>query len=120
KVAIPKVAIPKEDWEQSQEIPSEAFDSLINNETVETKIDIVNKKFPRSSLKTAAEITAATTPDGIPVDRFEEGDIVMHPTYGNGTIASVEGRGVRRMARVTFGDGSSRSFQLSKCRLTYP
>ncbi|MEQ1830895.1 MAG: UvrD-helicase domain-containing protein, partial [Pirellula sp.] len=32
KVAIPKVAIPKEDWEQSQEIPSEAFDSLINNE----------------------------------------------------------------------------------------
>jgi hypothetical protein len=53
------------------------------------------------------------------VDRFEEGDVVYHPNYGRGTISSVEGRGLRRMARVTFGESDSKSFQLSKSKLSF-
>ena len=59
------------------------------------------------------------TPEGIPVDRFEAGDRVLHPSYGPGTITSVDGLGVRRMARVVFLEGDAKSFQLSKSHLTF-
>jgi len=82
-------------------------------------LESLNRKIPMGALKTAAQVTAATTQDGIPVDRFEAGDMVVHPSYGVGTIMSVEGRGLRRMARVVFSDGDSKSFQLSKAHLTF-
>jgi DNA helicase-2/ATP-dependent DNA helicase PcrA len=127
-----------EEWEVSQEIPdSQTPDRLLFREEdsddlqavedmptglvdINKKLERLNKRLPQAGLKTAAQITTATTPDGIPVDRFEAGDVVMHPLYGNGTIASVEGRGLRRMARVTFSDGNSKSFQLSKSKLSLP
>ncbi|MFY8199898.1 MAG: 3'-5' exonuclease, partial [Pirellula staleyi] len=133
---------PKEEWEGSQEPPGGVVDENADDndvvfqdfslrvfsdeetpmglDDISKKLDRLNKQLPRGGLKTAAQITVTTTPDGIPVDRFEEGDIVMHPTYGQGTISSVEGRGMRRMARVTFQEGDSKSFQLSKSKLSYP
>jgi DNA helicase-2/ATP-dependent DNA helicase PcrA len=103
-----------------QENPDIPFDSLIDNEEAGSKIETINKLFPRSNLRSAAEMQSITTPDGIPVDRFEEGDCVLHPEYGSGTIASVDGAGTRRMARVQFRDGKTRSFQLNKSKLSYP
>ena len=127
----------KEEWDVSQEPPSAADENDVvfqdisprnfpeeeipmGLDDISKKLSRINKQLPLGGLKTAAQIAATTTPDGIPVDRFEEGDIVMHPTYGQGTISSVEGRGMRRMARVTFHDGDSKSFQLSKSKLSYP
>lgn len=86
--------------------------------TFAKKLESLNRKIPMGALKTAAQVTAATTPGGIPVDRFEAGDMVVHPSYGSGTITSVEGRGLRRMARVAFLEGEPKSFQLSKAHLT--
>ena len=127
----------QEEWEISEELPenqgennvvfrdlgpmdSPIEESPMGLDAISKKLERLNKQLPRGGLKTAAQVAVTTTADGIPVDRFEEGDIVVHPKYGNGTISSVEGRGLRRMARVTFHDGDSKSFQLSKSRLTYP
>ena len=127
----------KEEWDVSQEPPNVADENDVvfqdisprnfsedeipmGLDDISKKLTRLNKQLPLGGLKTAAQIAVTTTPDGIPVDRFEEGDIVMHPTYGQGTISSVEGRGMRRMARVTFQDGDSKSFQLSKSKLSYP
>ncbi len=126
------------DWEVSQEsavtssdmdvllddlgdddVPAAASSSSKELGTFAKKLESLNRKIPTGALKTAAQVTAAMTPDGIPVDRFEAGDMVMHPSYGPGTIMSVEGRGLRRMARVVFLEGESKSFQLSKARLTF-
>ena len=82
------------------------------------KLESLNRKIPIGAIKTAAQVTAAMTPGGIPVDRFEAGDRVVHPSYGLGTITSVEGRGLRRIARVVFLQGEPKSFQLSKAHLT--
>ena len=87
--------------------------------TFAKKLESLNRKIPMGALKTAAQVTAVVTPGGIPVDRFEAGDMVVHPSYGPGTITSVEGRGLRRMARVVFLEGESKSFQLSKAQLTF-
>ncbi len=131
------IQAPIEEWEVSQEVPDEfpGNDLVFNDlgpidppveqdipmglDAISKKLERLNKQLPKGGLKTAAQVAAATTLDGIPVDRFEEGDIVMHPSYGRGTISSVEGRGLRRMARVTFGGGDSKSFQLSKSKLSF-
>jgi DNA helicase-2/ATP-dependent DNA helicase PcrA len=84
---------------------------------ISSKLAKLNKQLPYGGLKTAAQVAVATTMNGIPVDRFQEGDRVIHPTYGQGTIRSVEGKGLRRMARIVFADGQSKSFQLSKSKL---
>lgn len=84
---------------------------------ISKKLARLSKQLPGGGLKTATQIAAATTTNGIPVDRFQEGDRVRHLTYGEGTIRSVEGKGLRRMARIVFADGESKSFQLSKSKL---
>ncbi len=125
------------DWEASQEsiVQAEEMDVLLDDHVDDEipatipftpselgvfakKLESLNRKIPLGSLKTAAQVTAAMTPGGIPVDRFEAGDMVVHPSYGPGTITSVEGRGLRRMARVVFLEGEAKSFQLSKAHLT--
>ena len=114
------------DWEVSPE-PDESNDGIdvllddvgndeapnssrsVPNEfgTFAKKLESLNRKIPMGALKTAAQVTAATTPGGIPVDRFEEGDMVVHPSYGSGRITSVEGRGLRRMGpRCVLGRGA--------------
>ncbi len=123
------------DWEGSQESleSTEEMDILLDGMggdsqpstakplelgTFAKKLEGLNRKIPVGALKTAAQVTVAMTPHGIPVDRFEAGDSVIHPAYGTGTIVSVEGRGLRRMARVVFTEGESKSFQLSKAHLS--
>ena len=100
------------------ELPS-AAEATKELGTFAKKLESLNRKIPGSALKTAAQVTAVLTPSGIPVDRFEAGDMVVHPSYGVGTITSVDGRGIRRMARVVFLEGESKSFQLSKALLSF-
>jgi DNA helicase-2/ATP-dependent DNA helicase PcrA len=71
--------------------------------------------FPR--LHTGSEIIAAATLAGVPVDDFEAGMRVRHPSYGQGTILSTEGFGPKRMVRIDFDQGDRKSFQLSKSPL---
>jgi len=65
-------------------------------------------------LKTGSSIGASTTLAGTPVDQFENGTRISHPRYGLGSILSVDGFGPKRMARITFDSGETKSFQLSK------
>jgi DNA helicase II / ATP-dependent DNA helicase PcrA len=89
-------------------------------EDIMKKLSRGGRQIPSSGLKTAAQVTAATTLNGVPVDRFEEGDLVLHADYGQGTISSVEGRGARRMARITFSNGDAKSFRLSNSPIGFP
>ena len=106
------------DDQDSQEIPATIPFAPIEFGGFAKKLESLNRKIPIGAIKTAAQVTAAMTPAGIPVDRFEAGDRVVHPSYGPGTITSVEGRGLRRIARVVFLQGEPKSFQLSKAHLT--
>jgi DNA helicase II / ATP-dependent DNA helicase PcrA len=122
-----------EEWEESQEVVGSEdvifrdldadMGSSIDSEQpagleqISKKLARLNKQIPQGGLKTALQVSCATTLNGIPVDRFQAGDHVLHPTYGNGSISSVEGKGLRRMARVVFSEGESKSFQLSKSKL---
>jgi DNA helicase II / ATP-dependent DNA helicase PcrA len=80
------------------------------------------KKLPPSlaGLKSGAELTAATTLAGIPVDFFESGTRITHPRYGLGFILSVDGFGPKRMAKIEFDNGDTKSFQLSKSPIDLP
>ena len=108
-----------DDLGDDDEVASSAAKTIDEPGTFAKKLESLNRTIPVGALKTAAQVTAVVTPGGIPVDRFEAGDMVVHPSYGAGTITSVEGRGLRRMARVVFLEGESKSFQLSKAQLSF-
>lgn len=76
----------------------------------------VNQQLPRS-LKAASQIASASTLKGTSVEDFYNGCRVMHPTYGEGLVLSLDGRGPKTVARVVFSDGESKSFQLNKSPL---
>lgn len=65
-------------------------------------------------LKTGSSIGASITLAGTPVDHFENGTRISHPRYGLGKVLSVDGFGPKRMARIYFDSGETKSFQLSK------
>jgi hypothetical protein len=68
-------------------------------------------------MKTASELGSSVTLTGTPVDVFEAGMRVSHPRYGFGAILSVDGFGPKKMARIEFDEGDTKSFQLSKAPL---
>jgi DNA helicase-2/ATP-dependent DNA helicase PcrA len=132
----PRSTSQAEEWEDSQEMqnPSDPDDVVFQDfsetqdispdddapqglDAISKKLARLSRQLPGEGLKTAAQVAAATTMNGVPVDRFQEGSLVNHATYGQGTIRSVEGKGLRRMARIVFADGESKSFQLSKSKL---
>ena len=55
-----------------------------------------------SQLKTGAEMLSRPT---VPLTAYQEGTVVRHEQYGEGTIVAVSGRGPKRTARVLFDDG---------------
>jgi len=98
-------------------------DTPIENPVSNTTLNAsTGKKFPPSlaGLKSGSELTAATTLAGIPVDFFESGTRITHPRYGLGFILSVDGFGPKRMAKIQFDNGDTKSFQLSKSPVDLP
>ncbi|MFN7625896.1 MAG: hypothetical protein ACK5PZ_03625, partial [Pirellula sp.] len=81
-----------------------------------TKLLAINHQLPRG-MKTASELGSSVTLTGTPVDVFEAGMRVSHPRYGLGAILSVDGFGPKKMARIAFDEGDTKSFQLSKAPL---
>jgi DNA helicase-2/ATP-dependent DNA helicase PcrA len=81
------------------------------------KLAELQKKLPSIGLKTGKAFHSITTVDGVGVELFEAGSIVRHPEYGIGQVESVDGHGIRRLARISFENGESKSFQLSKSSL---
>ncbi|MEY2611507.1 MAG: ATP-dependent helicase PcrA [Planctomycetota bacterium] len=67
-----------------------------------------------AGIKSGAELNASTTLAGIPVDYFKTGTRITHPRYGLGFIVTVDGFGPKRVAKIEFDDGETKSFQLSK------
>ena len=65
------------------------------------------------ALKTAADLMSDNRP---PLTAFQEGTLVRHFDYGEGTIVAVTGRGPKRMARVRFADGEH-NFRLAFAKL---
>jgi DNA helicase-2/ATP-dependent DNA helicase PcrA len=77
----------------------------------------LQKMLPAIGLKTGKAFQSITTVEGIGVELFEAGSVVRHPEYGIGQVESVDGHGIRRLARISFENGESKSFQLSKSSL---
>lgn len=70
------------------------------------------KKIPLA-LQTAAEMLNAGQ---TPIAAFREGSLVRHEEYGQGEIISVDGRGIKRMAKIRFS-GCEKSFRLAHSQL---
>lgn len=81
------------------------------------KLVELQKMLPAIGLKTGKAFQSITTVEGIGVELFEAGSVVRHPEYGIGQVESVDGHGIRRLARISFENGESKSFQLSKSSL---
>jgi DNA helicase-2/ATP-dependent DNA helicase PcrA len=77
-----------------------------------------------SRLITAADLpgargdqAAASSLGQVNLDAFQVGASVLHPDYGLGKIAMIEGAGPNRKARITFSGGSARTFVLANSPL---
>jgi DNA helicase-2/ATP-dependent DNA helicase PcrA len=106
--------------ETEEGLPNLAENDLgINEASAEhaEKLAELQKKLPAIGLKTGKAFHSITTVDGVGVELFEAGSIVRHPEYGIGQVESVDGHGIRRLARISFENGESKSFQLSKSSL---
>jgi DNA helicase-2/ATP-dependent DNA helicase PcrA len=57
-----------------------------------------------------------TVPDGI-ADRFAEGMLVRHDSYGTGRVTEVSGYGPMRKVKVRFSGAGERTFLATKARL---
>jgi DNA helicase-2/ATP-dependent DNA helicase PcrA len=114
----PAVLLSNETEEEG--LPNLAENDLgINEASAEhaEKLAELQKKLPAIGLKTGKAFHSITTVDGVGVELFEAGSIVRHPEYGIGQVESVDGHGIRRLARISFENGESKSFQLSKSSL---
>jgi DNA helicase-2/ATP-dependent DNA helicase PcrA len=56
--------------------------------------------------------------DGDAGDRFAEGMLVRHETYGHGRVTEVGGYGALRKVKVRFPSAGERTFLAQKARLT--
>jgi DNA helicase-2/ATP-dependent DNA helicase PcrA len=92
---------------------SSSDDSTENGSTVEA----IQKQLGKIGLKTGSHFQSITTKEGVGVEQFEAGSIVRHPSYGIGQVESIEGHGMRRMARISFDNGETKTFQLNKSPL---
>lgn len=93
------------------------FGSPTENLEIANKLNELKKKLPAMGLRSASMLASATTKEGIEVDLFEIGSIVRHPEYGIGQVEMIDGKGARKMARVSFENGKEASFQLNKSSL---
>ncbi|MCU0721850.1 MAG: hypothetical protein MUC83_19220, partial [Pirellula sp.] len=93
------------------------FGGNSENREVANKLNELKKKLPAMGLRSAAMLQSATTKEGTEVELFEIGSIVRHPEYGIGQVEMIDGKGARKMARVSFENGKEASFQLNKSSL---
>lgn len=84
---------------------------------VADKLNELKRKLPAIGLRSAAMLPSTTTKEGVEVELFEIGSIVRHPEYGIGQVEMIDGKGARKMARVSFENGKEASFQLNKSSL---
>jgi len=85
--------------------------------------------YPQAARRESRLITAADLPGArggqsggnssgqFNLDAFQVGGSVLHPDYGLGKIAAIEGAGPGRKAQVAFAGGSMRAFVLAKSPL---
>lgn len=118
------VLLSRDEWNQedggSEFVPDAAPTEEPSPEPSETGNAVLQKlrgKLGLPNLKSGSHFQTITTKEGVEVGLFEQGSIVRHPEYGIGQVASVDGHGARRMARVSFENGELRSFQLNKSPL---
>jgi DNA helicase II / ATP-dependent DNA helicase PcrA len=88
-----------------------------HNSFASPKLEDLQKRLPAMGLRTASSLSSIVNKEGVGVDQFETGSIVMHPDYGVGQVESIDGRGTRRVAKVSFENGKEASFQLSRSQL---
>ncbi len=97
----------------------EIHDAEIGSEDLIRKSKLARlQKINLAALRPAAQMEPVTTQEGESVERFLVGSGVSHPKYGNGSVVSLDGRSVKRVARVRFEDGQTKTFQLVSSPLT--
>lgn len=102
--------VPNAIGDESQELPADAPAV----EVAPASLQDLKSKLGTASLQSGASYRMITTKEGVEVSRFQVDSVVRHPEYGIGAVDSIEGHGVRRMARISFENGETKSFQLSK------
>jgi DNA helicase-2/ATP-dependent DNA helicase PcrA len=93
------------------------FETDTSAGSVSDKLKELKKKLPAMGLRSASMLQTVTTREGTEVDLFEVGSIVRHPDYGIGQVERIDGKGARKMARISFENGKEASFQLNKSSL---
>jgi DNA helicase-2/ATP-dependent DNA helicase PcrA len=100
-------------WDDDQ--VHEAAASLAVSRTTQPTMPAANRPAETDSkIMTAAQWAAKAEAARmrIPLDLFHVGLAVVHPTYGEGTIQSLSGQGLKRVAHIRFHD-RERSFRLA-------
>jgi DNA helicase II / ATP-dependent DNA helicase PcrA len=109
-----------QDWEQqpptSLSESASRFDVPIDDEPPAAplqRVTLENSKPTFAALKTAKDLMNSGQ---VPIVAYREGVVVRHEDYGDGTILSVDGRGLKRIARIRFDTGE-KSFRLAHTKL---
>lgn len=118
------VLLSNDEWNQedaSSDFVPDVLDSDDGHaEPVQSDSAVLQKlrgKLGLPQLKSGSHFQTITTKEGVEVELFEQGSIVRHPEYGIGQVASIDGHGSKRIARISFENGEQRTFQLNKSHL---
>ncbi len=110
------------DYPDSWDIPETAGDETVNDELCQldddergakAKLATKEKKLP-AGIRTASQF-AATPP--VNLKAFRQGQEVLHPKHGEGTIVTLTGRGPKCTVTVAFHEGETITFRLAFAQL---
>lgn len=80
------------------------------------------RKSPEAALAagmtTAADLLSRQKDSPLAAGFFRNGMAVSHPTYGDGRIVDLSGKGLKRTAKVVFENGHTQAFRLAFAPLT--
>jgi DNA helicase II / ATP-dependent DNA helicase PcrA len=95
------------DFDEDCQLPQDEIQAKLKNIVQERKGQ------NRARLQSASSLVSDSS-----TAAFEVGSIVKHPTYGQGRIVQLDGRGIRCIARIQFnGDHQVRAFHLAKANI---
>ncbi|MGV3486677.1 MAG: ATP-dependent helicase [Planctomycetaceae bacterium] len=111
------------DYPDSWDLPSEGSSSVNDDELCQlddqdrvspVKAAAAMKSFP-AGVRTAAQMAAKLPSGGLAT--FRPGQMVYHPKYGDGKIATMTGRGPKCTVTVAFEEGETKTFRLAFAEL---
>ncbi len=95
------------DFDDECQLPPDEIAAKLKNLVRERKNQV------KTRVQTASDLISDSS-----AMAFQVGSIIEHPTYGKGRIIELDGRGLKRIARIQFADDTQvRAFHLSKANI---